>query len=225
MLTEGAVVWRAPADPLDSHRLVAWSAGKRPCRSLAALTQARSRTTREADAFDQHAPDCATPITTLEHRDTFRPSASRNGFTPHSAAAGIRPRSATSWHAANQGAWFLRLAGVDAMAVAAADCALWGLRPSAADALVLLSHRGTKRYTSEVLTRARGDGVPAVAIGGVGAPGRGHRDPSSRRPPAPSHALGSRDALVSLDGGGPSAARLRDWLGCLRAWQAQRRAA
>ncbi len=77
----------------------------------------------------------------------------------------------TSWHAANQGAWFLRLAGLDAIAVAAADCALWGPRPSAADALVLLSHRGTKRYTSEVLTRARGDGVPAVAIGGVGAPG------------------------------------------------------
>ena len=77
----------------------------------------------------------------------------------------------TSWHAASQGAWFLGLAGVDAMAVAAADCALWGPRPSAADALVLLSHRGTKRYTSEVLTRARAEGVPAVAIGGVGAPG------------------------------------------------------
>jgi glucosamine--fructose-6-phosphate aminotransferase (isomerizing) len=77
----------------------------------------------------------------------------------------------TSWHAANQGAWFLRLADVDAMAVAAADCALWGPRPSAADALLLLSHRGTKRYTSDVLTSARTEGVPAVAIGGVGAPG------------------------------------------------------
>jgi glucosamine--fructose-6-phosphate aminotransferase (isomerizing) len=77
----------------------------------------------------------------------------------------------TSWHAANQGAWLLRLAGVDAMAVAAADCALWGPRPTTADALVLLSHRGTKRYTSEVLTRARADGVPAVAIGGADAPG------------------------------------------------------
>jgi glucosamine--fructose-6-phosphate aminotransferase (isomerizing) len=77
----------------------------------------------------------------------------------------------TSWHAANQGAWLLRLAGVDATAVAAADCALWGPRPSAADALVLLSHRGTKRYTNDVLARARADDVPAVAIGGVGAPG------------------------------------------------------
>ncbi len=77
----------------------------------------------------------------------------------------------TSWHAASQGAWLLRLAGVEAVAVAAADCALWGPRPSAAEALVLLSHRGTKRYTSEVLTRARAEGVPAVAIGGVAAPG------------------------------------------------------
>src|SRR5438128_3613435 len=77
----------------------------------------------------------------------------------------------TSWHAANQGAYFLRLAGVDALAMSAADCALWGPRPIRPDALVLLSHRGTKRYTSEVLERARAEGVPTVAIGGEGAPG------------------------------------------------------
>ncbi len=77
----------------------------------------------------------------------------------------------TSWHAANQGAYFLRLAGADAWAVSAADCALWGPRPTPADALVLLSHRGTKRYTRHVLERARGEGIPTVAIGGEGAPG------------------------------------------------------
>ncbi len=77
----------------------------------------------------------------------------------------------TSWHAANQGAYFLRLAGADAWAVSASDCALWGPRPTPADALVLLSHRGTKRYTSQVLERARGEGIPTVAIGGEGAPG------------------------------------------------------
>jgi glucosamine--fructose-6-phosphate aminotransferase (isomerizing) len=77
----------------------------------------------------------------------------------------------TSWHAANQGAYFLRLAGIDALAVPAADCALWGPRPTPSDALVLLSHRGTKHYTSEVLARAHADGVPTVAIGGEGAPG------------------------------------------------------
>ncbi len=76
----------------------------------------------------------------------------------------------TSWHAANQGAYFLRLAGAEAEAVSAADCALWGPRPTPADALVLLSHRGTKRYASQVLDRARADGVPTVTIGGEGAP-------------------------------------------------------
>jgi glutamine---fructose-6-phosphate transaminase (isomerizing) len=77
----------------------------------------------------------------------------------------------TSWHAANQGAHLLRLTGVDAWAVQAADCALYGPRPTPADALILLSHRGTKRHTAEVLARARADGVPTVAIGGIGAPG------------------------------------------------------
>jgi glucosamine--fructose-6-phosphate aminotransferase (isomerizing) len=77
----------------------------------------------------------------------------------------------TSWHAANLGAYFLRRARVDALSVSAADCAEWGPRPTPADGLVLLSHRGTKRYTREVLERARADGVPTVAIGGVGAPG------------------------------------------------------
>jgi glutamine---fructose-6-phosphate transaminase (isomerizing) len=77
----------------------------------------------------------------------------------------------TSWHAANQGAYFLRLAGVDAVPVSAADCALWGPRPAPEDALVLLSHRGTKRYTKQVLERAQAEGVPTVAIGGEGAPG------------------------------------------------------
>jgi glucosamine--fructose-6-phosphate aminotransferase (isomerizing) len=76
----------------------------------------------------------------------------------------------TSWHAANLGAYFLRLADADALAVSAADCAGWGPRPTPADGLVLLSHRGTKRYTREVLERARADGVPTVAIGGEGAP-------------------------------------------------------
>ena len=77
----------------------------------------------------------------------------------------------TSWHAANQGAFFLRLAGVDAVAVSAVDCALWGPRPAPADALLLLSHRGTKRYTSQVLQWARAERIPTVAIGGDGAPG------------------------------------------------------
>ncbi len=77
----------------------------------------------------------------------------------------------TSWHAANHGVWLLREAGVDATAVAAADAALWGPRPGASDALILLSHRGTKRFTSRVLERAKADGAATIAIGGIGAPG------------------------------------------------------
>ena len=77
----------------------------------------------------------------------------------------------TSWHAANQGAYLLRLAGVDALPVPAADAAMWGPRPTAHDALVLLSHRGTKQFTNTVLEQARADGVQVVAIGGQGAPG------------------------------------------------------
>jgi glucosamine--fructose-6-phosphate aminotransferase (isomerizing) len=73
----------------------------------------------------------------------------------------------TSFHAANQGAYLLRLAGADATAVSAADSALWGPAPARGQALVLLSHRGTKRYTSEVLARAQEEGVEAVSIGGT----------------------------------------------------------
>jgi len=75
----------------------------------------------------------------------------------------------TSFHAANQGAYLLRVAGVDALAVAAADLALWGPAPALGDALIVLSHRGTKRYTSQALDRARQDGVLAVSIGGIGS--------------------------------------------------------
>jgi glucosamine--fructose-6-phosphate aminotransferase (isomerizing) len=57
----------------------------------------------------------------------------------------------TSWHAANIGAWFLRAAGVEAWPVQAIDAALHGPRPGAGDGLILLSHRGTKRATSQVL--------------------------------------------------------------------------
>ena len=77
----------------------------------------------------------------------------------------------TSWHAANHGAWFLQLGGVDARAVAAMDARLWGPSPVAGDAVVLLSHRGTKRYTSELLAEMREQGVATVVISGRGAPG------------------------------------------------------
>jgi glutamine---fructose-6-phosphate transaminase (isomerizing) len=93
------------------------------------------------------------------------------------AAAALRGRriflvgTGTSWHAANQGAHLLRVAGVEAWAVQAADAALDGPRPTTEDGLILLSHRGTKRYTRDVLARARQEGGVCVVISGQGAPG------------------------------------------------------
>lgn len=77
----------------------------------------------------------------------------------------------TSWHAANQGAWLLRAAGLEAWPLQAVDAAEHGPRPQAADALLLLTHRGTKRYTNTVLERARAEGTETVVISGRGSPG------------------------------------------------------
>jgi glucosamine--fructose-6-phosphate aminotransferase (isomerizing) len=76
----------------------------------------------------------------------------------------------TSWHAANQGAWFLRTGGIEAWAVPAADVAAGHPFPRDGDALLLLSHRGTKLFTSEVLDRARAAHVPTVVISKRGNP-------------------------------------------------------
>jgi glutamine---fructose-6-phosphate transaminase (isomerizing) len=75
----------------------------------------------------------------------------------------------TSLHAAHQAAFLLRLAGEDATAMSAADSATWGPRPATGQVLVVLSHRGTKRRTSEVLARASADGAVTVSIGGIGS--------------------------------------------------------
>ncbi len=90
------------------------------------------------------------------------------------AAARLRGRriflvgTGTSWHAANQGAFLLRLAGVEAWAVQGADAALDGPHPAAGDGLVLLSHTGANRFTNVVLDRARRDGAVCVVISGQG---------------------------------------------------------
>ena len=76
----------------------------------------------------------------------------------------------TSFHAAQHGAWFLRLAGIDARAVAAADAAGGPLAPRADEAVVVLHHRGTKRYSSRVVDRARERGAPLVIVSRRGNP-------------------------------------------------------
>ena len=78
----------------------------------------------------------------------------------------------TSWHAANHAVWLFREAGVEARAVQAMDAAQYGLPLGEEDAVLVMSHRNTKRFSTEVLQRERGAGsVPVVVIGGRGSPG------------------------------------------------------
>jgi glucosamine--fructose-6-phosphate aminotransferase (isomerizing) len=78
----------------------------------------------------------------------------------------------TSWHAANHAAWLLREAGVEVVPVQAMDAAVYGLPARAGDAVIVLSHRNTKRFSSEVLDGLRRSGAgPVVVIGGRGSPG------------------------------------------------------
>jgi glucosamine--fructose-6-phosphate aminotransferase (isomerizing) len=77
----------------------------------------------------------------------------------------------TSWHAANHSAWFLRAAGVDARPVQGMDAAVYGTGAGAGDALVVLSHRNTKRFTTAAGGNARSEGIELVVVGGRGSPG------------------------------------------------------
>lgn len=77
----------------------------------------------------------------------------------------------TSWHAANHAVWLLREAGVDAWPLQAMDAALYGWPVRDGDSVLLLSHRNTKRYSTEVLERARSTSLPYVVVGGRGSPG------------------------------------------------------
>src|SRR5207244_11188430 len=77
----------------------------------------------------------------------------------------------TSWHAANHAVWLLREAAVEAVAVQAMDAALYGLPAAEGDAVLVMSHRNTKRFSSEVIEQLHAAGVgPVVVIGGRGSP-------------------------------------------------------
>jgi glutamine---fructose-6-phosphate transaminase (isomerizing) len=77
----------------------------------------------------------------------------------------------TSWHAAEQGAHLLRMAGLDANAAQSADVAIDGPVPSAGEVLLALSHTGAKRYTAVAVQRARDVGAQVVQVSGVDVPG------------------------------------------------------
>jgi glutamine---fructose-6-phosphate transaminase (isomerizing) len=77
----------------------------------------------------------------------------------------------TSWHAAEQGARLLRLAGIDASAAQSADVAADGPIPQSGQVLLALTHTGAKRYTATAVERARDAGADVVQISGVDVTG------------------------------------------------------
>jgi glucosamine--fructose-6-phosphate aminotransferase (isomerizing) len=79
----------------------------------------------------------------------------------------------TSSHAAVVGEHLLRLAGKDAYATTAFDFAVYPRPLRATDALVAISHRGTKRYGAQAIARAVAAGVPVVGLTGQGSPMEG----------------------------------------------------
>src|SRR5918911_2945410 len=76
----------------------------------------------------------------------------------------------TSWHAANHAVWLLREAGVDAWPFQAMDAALYGLPLREGDAVLLLSHRNTKRFSTQLLEQTRAGDIACVVVGGRGSP-------------------------------------------------------
>ena len=74
----------------------------------------------------------------------------------------------SSWHAAHQGAWMLREAGVDAEAAHAADLAPYERPIDAQEGVIVLSHTGGTGYSMQMLERARQAGAAALHISGIG---------------------------------------------------------
>lgn len=74
----------------------------------------------------------------------------------------------SSWHAAQQGAWMLRAADVEAEAAHAADLAPYERPIDAGDGVIVLSHTGGTGYSMQMLARARQAGAAALHVSGIG---------------------------------------------------------
>lgn len=74
----------------------------------------------------------------------------------------------TSYHAALTGEYLVRMygGGMPVYAAHAFDFALYGPPLGPRDAVITVTHRGTKRYTLDALVRAREAGCPTVVITG-----------------------------------------------------------
>ena len=125
--------------------------------------------------------DASTHVSRMREAMAAQPQALRDLLGDRSAVEATAERldgrrvlvvgTGTSWHAAEQGAHLLRLAGLDASAAQSADVAVDGPVPQAGQVLLALSHTGAKRYTARAVQRAREAGAQVVQVSGVDVPG------------------------------------------------------
>ncbi len=76
----------------------------------------------------------------------------------------------TSYHGALAGQFMLRSAGIEAWAIRAFEFAMYPPAIREDDGLILLSHRGTKRFSKQALDMFAGGSDRWVVITGLGAP-------------------------------------------------------
>jgi glucosamine--fructose-6-phosphate aminotransferase (isomerizing) len=94
----------------------------------------------------------------------------------------------TSSHAAIVGEHLLRLAGVDAYGGNASDFVLYPRPLAQDDALIVVSHRGTKRFGTQAIARGLEAGLPVIGLTGQGSPMEGPRVVIQTAPPERSSA-------------------------------------
>ncbi len=79
----------------------------------------------------------------------------------------------TSGHAAIVGEYLLRLTGADAYAATNFEFVTYPRPIGPDDALITISHRGSKRYGRQAIDRARAAGMPVIGLTGQGSPMEG----------------------------------------------------
>lgn len=108
----------------------------------------------------------------------------------------------SSHHAALFGAHLFRVAGGRAEAATAFDFTLWGPPLRERDTVVVVSHRGTKRYSLAALERAQAAGCRTVLICGRDAPAPAVPPdvllPTVPQEPTSAHTLSCTSAIAAL---------------------------
>jgi glucosamine--fructose-6-phosphate aminotransferase (isomerizing) len=106
----------------------------------------------------------------------------------------------TSYHAACVGAYLLRYAGADALAMRSFELVHYPPPISSEDVLIIISHRGSKFYGAQAIERAIISGIPTIGITGKNTKMQGvnlmletvEQDPSS------THSISYTGALTCI---------------------------